>query len=127
MLVLAAVAVVLLLLEYTGVAPHAFSYHGPLLAFAVYLMVAFTFRPMPPAARGNPANHAYLAMVAFWFLAGLAIQLRELFPERAGLFQGVYLGLGGVSLIAALWLSRKPLGPVGEAPRAAGGPAGGRR
>jgi len=114
-LVLAVVAAAFLFLESTGAVPHAFSRHGPLLAFAVYLMVAFTFPPMPPYARKNPASHAYLATVAFWFFAGLAIQFRELFPEKAGLFQGIYLGLGGASLIAAVWLSRKPLQPAGEA------------
>jgi hypothetical protein len=114
-LVLAAVAVAFLFLEFTGAVPHAFSRHGPLLAFAVYLMVAFTFRPMPPHAPKNPASRAFLAMVAFWFCAGLAIQFRELFPEKAGLFQGIYLGVGGASLVAAARLSRKPLQPAGKA------------
>ncbi len=114
-LVLAAVAAAFLFLEFTGAVPHAFSRHGPLLAFAVYLMVAFTFPPMPPYARKNPASHAFMAMIAFWFFAGLAIQFRELFPEKAGLFQGIYLGLGGASLVAAVWLSRKPLRPPGAA------------
>lgn len=124
-LVLAATAGIFLYLERTGVEPGAFFEHAPMLAFAILLMVCGTFRPVPPNVRRNPVSYVFLGMVVFWILAGLALQLKDLLPERAGLFQAVYMSLGGICLLAAAWASRKPLRPAGETAVAASSPVPG--
>jgi hypothetical protein len=108
-LVLAATAGIFLYLERSGIEPGAFSDYAPMFAFAILLMVCGTFQPVPPHVRKNPVAYAFLGMVAFWILAGLALQFKDLVPERAGLFQAVYMGLGGICLLVAVWASRKPL------------------
>lgn len=107
-LVLAAAAGAFLYLERAGIEPEAFSRHAPLLAIALLVVVSGTFRPRPPGIRKNPVFNAFVAAIAFWFLAALTLQLKDLYPERAGLFQAVYMGLGGIALLAAVWVYRKP-------------------
>ena len=113
-LVLAATAAVFLYLERTGIEPEAFSWHAPLLAIALLVVVSGTFRPMPPGIPKNPVGYAFVAAIAFWFLAALTLQLKDLYPERAGLFQAVYVGLGVVALLAAVWVYRKPFKRAGD-------------